>query len=138
MFETFTRSLRIAAPVAALSLVLVAGALASSSPISVTASPSTASRGQTVTVSGGGWGVIEFCRPRVSLALVRSAPLRALPIATVNLRTGPKNSGTFSTAWTVPRSVHSGLRTIAATQRCESGKNGSPLLITRTTAIRVR
>ena len=138
MFVTLKRSLWFGGPVAALSLCLVAVALASATPISVTASPRTASRGQTVTLRGAGWGVIEYCRPRVSLALARSAPLRALPIATVNLRTGPKNSGTFSTTWTIPRSVHSGLRRIVATQRCESGKNGSLLLISRATAIRVR
>ena len=138
MLTTPIRLLWSAAAVAALSLCLVAGALAAARQISVAASPSAASRGQTVTLRGAGWGVIEFCRPRVSLALVRSAPLGALAIATVGLRTDPKRSGTFATTWTIPRSVHSGLRTIVATQRCESGRDGSPVLITRATTVRVR
>jgi hypothetical protein len=126
-----------AAPLVASCLVLGAVAQAAT-PITVTASPNTVSRGHRVTLAGAGWGVIEFCKPRVTLSLRRSAPLTALVIATVNLRTAPKTSGSFGTSWTVPRTVHSGLRTIVATQRCESGKNGATVLITRSTSIRVR
>jgi hypothetical protein len=107
-------------------------------PIRVTASPPAVSRGARVSIRGSGWAVIEFCKPRVTLTLRRSAPLAPLAIATVNLRTGPTTSGTFAASWMVPRTVHTGLRTIVATQRCESGKNGSVNLVTRTTSLRVR
>jgi hypothetical protein len=122
-----TWKLRLASA-AALS-ALFAGVAAAATPIS---------RGQTVRISGSGWAVIEFCTPRVSIALARSAPLRPLAIATVDLRTGPTDSGTFATTWRVPASVHGGLRTIVATQRCESGKNGAVHFVSRTTAVRVR
>jgi hypothetical protein len=115
------------------------GAVAqAATPITVTASPKTVSRGQRVTFGGSGWGVIEFCKPRVTLTLQRSLPLTALVISNVNLRTGPKTSGTFTTSWIVPRTVHSGVRTIVATQHCESGRNGAAVLITRSTTVRVR
>ena len=112
---------------------------AASTPITVTASPQSVARGQQVTLRGAGWGVIEFCKAQVTLTLRRAAPLADLPIATVKLRTHPTAaSGTFSMSWTVPRSVHPGLRTITATQHCESGKNGASKPIVRTTALRVR
>lgn len=107
-------------------------------PIRVTASPPAVSRGARVTIRGSGWGVIEFCKPRVTLTLRRSVPLAPLAIATVPLRTAAATSGTFATTWKVPLTVHSGLRTIVATQRCESGKNGAVNLITRTTSLRVK
>jgi hypothetical protein len=120
MSAVLTRRLNRAALLVASWLLLAAVAQAAT-PITVTASPKTVSRGQ-----------------KVTLTLKRSLPFGALPIATVNLRTAPKTSGTFSTSWVVPASVHSGLRTIVATQRCESGKNGSLVLITRSTTVRVR
>ena len=107
-------------------------------PIRVTATPPAVARGGRVTIRGSGWGVIEFCKPRVTLTLRRAAPLAPLAIATVPLRTAAATSGTFATTWTVPLAVHSGLRTIVATQRCESGKNGAVNLVTRTTPLRVR
>jgi hypothetical protein len=124
---------------------LVAGILATlggvsfaATPIAVTATPVSVRHGQTVRISGAGWAVIEFCKPRVTLTLRRAAPLAPLAIATVPLRTGTANAGTFSTAWTVPASVHAGARTIIATQRCESGKDGSLRLVRRTTSVHVR
>jgi len=132
-----TRRLTRAAPLA-VSCLLLAAVAPAATPISVSASPTTVSRGQKVTLRGSGWGVIEFCKPRVQLSLRRSPPLRPLVIATVNLQTATKTSGTFGTSWTVPRTVSSGLRTIVATQHCESGKNGATVLITRSTPIRVR
>ena len=120
------------------SCLVVAAFAQAKTPIRVTASPQIVSHGQKVTVRGSGWGVIEFCKPRVTLMLARPTPLGALPITTVNLRTGRTTSGSFSTSWIVPATVRSGLHTIIATQRCESGKNGSVRMITRTTPIRVK
>lgn len=122
--------------IAALLLVpaVVAGAAAGPS---LTVSPQTARRGQAVMLRGSGWYVIEFCAPRVTLTLRRSPPLAPLLIARAPLRTGVRASGTFSTSWTVPRSVHSGRRTILATQRCKSGRTGTTLLVSRSSTLRV-
>jgi hypothetical protein len=138
MSQSLSRGSRTAtAP--ALALLLAAAAVAhGATPISVTATPKAISRGQTLTLGGSGWGVIEYCKPRVTLTLKRAAPLHDLAIATVNLRTDPLRRGTFSASWVVPASVHSGRRTIVATQRCESGKNGRTILVTRSTSLRVR
>ena len=120
------------------SVVALASAAHAATPISVTVSPKSVSSGHAVTIRGSGWGVIEFCKARVTLTLERSRPLSALPIATGKLRTAPAVSGTFSASWVVPRTVHSGLRTVVATQHCESGKNGAPVLIVRRAPVRVR
>jgi len=104
------------AAAAVVSCLALASLAYAATPIKVTAAPSTVSPGQRVTLRGSGWGVIEFCTPRVTLTLTRPTPLKPLPIATVKLRTGANDSGTFSTSWTVPASVHSGTRTIVATQ----------------------
>jgi len=130
------RPVRLAVLVA--SCVFAATVAQASAAIRVVVSPTTASRGQTVTLRGAGWGVIEYCRPSVTLTLERPLPLKPLLIATVKLGTAPTTSGTFATRWKVPLSVQSGLRTLVATQRCESGKNGAPVLITRSTALRIR
>ena len=106
--------------------------------ISLSTSPRVAARGESVTLRGAGWAVIEFCAPRVTLTLSRAAPFGPLPIATVRLRTGARNSGTFALTWRVPPGVHSGPRTIVATQRCTSGKDGSAVLVSRATTLRVR
>jgi len=119
-------------------LAMLGGVAFAATPITVTATPAAVRHGQTVKISGAGWGVIEFCKPRVTLTLRRAAPLAPLAIATVPLRTGATSAGTFSTAWTVPASVHTGARTIVATQRCESGKDGSLRLVRRTASVRVR
>ena len=137
MSGSLTRRLRWAAASVVACLVFASFAYAAT-PIKVTVSPHTASHGQRVTLRGSGWGVIEFCTSRVTLTLKRAAPLKPLPVATVKLRTGATNSGTFSTTWALPASVHTGTRLIVATQTCESGKNGSPHPIIRTTTIRVK
>ena len=123
---------------AAMSCALTASVAVAATPIAIAVSPRTVAHGQTLKISGSGWAVIEFCKPRVTLTLERSAPVQPLGIATVALRTGATDTGTFSTTWTVPASVRGGLRTIVATQRCESGKNGSIHLVTRSTTVRVK
>ena len=101
-------------------------------------SPTTVSRGQKVTLAGSGWTLTEYCRPTVTLTLKRALPLKPLPIATVKLGVGVTMAGTFRVTWTVPRSVHSGIRKLVATRRCQSGKNGGTILITRVAALTVR
>jgi hypothetical protein len=103
-----------------------------------TVSPTTVSRGQKVKLAGSGWTLIEYCRPTVTLTLERALPLKPLLIATVKLGVGVATAGTFTVTWTVPRSVHSGQRTLVATRRCESGKTGATVLITRSATLTVR
>jgi len=128
---------RLGALLALGSAALLAAGACAATPITVSAAPSSVAPGQRVTLRGAGWGVIEFCTPRVTLALARSVPLPALHIRTVALRTRGAASGTFSTSWRVPSTVHGGVRRVVATQHCESGKNGAPRLIVRSTTVRV-
>jgi len=137
MVGTLTRRARGAAMPSLVVLLAATAVALGAAPIRVNATPSTVARGQKLTLGGSGWGVIEYCKPRVTLTLRRAAPLPDLPIATAKLRTDPLHSGTFSASWLVPATVHPGVRTIVATQRCESGKNGGAVLVRRSTRVRV-
>jgi len=137
MFETLTRRTRRTAAPALVVFLAAAAVAAGAAPIRVDATPRSVAHGQRLVLRGSGWGVIEYCKPRVTLALRRAAPLRDLPIATANLRTDPLQSGTFRTSWIVPATVHPGVRIIVATQHCESGKDGRAVLVTRSTRVRV-
>jgi hypothetical protein len=88
--------------------------------------------GQRQLVSGHQWRVIEFCRRTVRVELI-SAQNR------VNLGTARvRPNGTFTRRWTPRRAdVGAGRWKVRATQRCESGKDGSAIYIRRTKAIRI-
>ena len=122
---------------ASLALIAAPTVAPAATAITLNVAPATVARGHVVRLRGAGWGVIEFCKLRVTLTLKRTPPLKPLLIATVTLATSPKTSGTFATSWRVPQSVHPGLRTIVATQLCESGKNGAPNPIVRSTTLHV-
>jgi hypothetical protein len=88
--------------------------------------------GQQQKVSGHQWAVIEFCRRTVRVELV-SAQNR------VNLGTARiRANGTFTRRWTPRRSaVGAGRWHVRATQRCESGKDGSAIYVRRATPVRI-
>jgi hypothetical protein len=88
--------------------------------------------GQQQLVSGHQWAVIEFCRRSVRVELV-SAQNR-VDLGTARIRP----NGTFSRTWTPRRStVGAGRWKVRATQRCESGKDGSAIYVRRALPIRV-
>ena len=98
----------------------------------ISATPRTVHFGQQQVVSGHQWAVIEFCRRTVRVELV-SAQNR------VNLGTARiRANGTFTRRWTPRRAaVGAGRWHVRATQRCESGKDGSAIYVRRATPIRI-
>ena len=90
--------------------------------------PRAASAGSAVVIRGRHWPVIEFCRPRVTVTIDHRLIGR--------IRPRPED-GSFALRWTVPSTVPAGRHTIRATQRCESGRNGHAVFVTRATSLRV-
>ena len=99
--------------------LLPAGAAAAATP-RVTLTPATGAAGKRIVVRGSGWAQIEFCKPRVILAVDDVVFARALP----------DGHGRFAVRWRIPDFAR-GTHRVFATQRCESGKNGSPRPVTR-------
>jgi hypothetical protein len=98
----------------------------------VTANPNPVAFGETLTVRGRGWPVIEFCSRTVRLSL--RSDQNAFPIGTD--RVGPR--GRFRFTWVPRRSdVGRGDWTLVARMRCESGKDGSPVPVRATTPLRI-
>ena len=88
----------------------------------VTASPRPVHFGQTLTVRGSGWPVIEFCRRKVKLTLTTSQQAFRIGAARVS------DEGRFTFRWVPRRSkVGKGLWRLRVRMRCESGKDGSTI-----------
>ena len=105
--------------------LLSAGSAVAASP-RVTLAPASGAKGTRVVVRGSGWAQIEFCRPRVLLAVDD----------VVFARARLDGHGRFALRWRIPDFAH-GTHRVFATQRCESGKNGSPRPLTRHVDLRV-
>ena len=117
-----------------LSLAASTGAAPSSqSAPTLSARPNPVNFGQTVVITGRRWPVIEFCSRNVRLSL-RSAQ-NAFPLGTKRVRL----NGRFRFEW-VPRKakVGAGRWRVVARMRCESGKDGSPVPVRRSAALRIR
>jgi hypothetical protein len=119
------------------SLLVVLAAWATTAPAAaanprVTANPNPIPFGETQTVKGLGWPVIEFCSRTVRLSL--RSDQNAFPIG----RDRVNADGRFRFTW-IPRrrDVGRGDWTLVARMRCESGKDGSPNPIRATTRIRI-
>jgi hypothetical protein len=119
------------------SLLAVLAAWATTAPAAaakprVTANPNPIPFGETQTVNGRGWPVIEFCSRTVRLSL--RSDQNAFRIGTDRVTT----RGRFRFTW-VPRrrDVGRGNWTLVARMRCESGKDGSPNPVRATTRIRI-
>jgi hypothetical protein len=110
----------------ALAASLLAPATATAAPPRVTLTPAAAAKGKRVVVRGTGWAQIEFCRPRVILAVDGVVFARAVL----------DGRGRFALRWRLP-DLARGTHRVVATQRCESGKDGSPLPVTRHADLRV-
>lgn len=105
--------------------LLAAGSAAAAVP-RVTLAPAAGAKGTRIVVRGSGWAQIEFCKPRVILTVDDVVFARALLDGT----------GRFAVRWRIPDSPR-GMHQIYATQRCESGKDGSPRPVTRHAGLRV-
>jgi hypothetical protein len=111
--------------VAAVTLALFAGTAGAATP-RVTLTPPAGASGTRIVVRGSGWAQIEFCKPRVILAVDDVVFARALL----------DGHGRFAVRWRIPDFAR-GKHRVFATQRCESGKDGSPLPVTRHVDLRV-
>jgi hypothetical protein len=99
----------------------------------VTARPNPVDFGETLVIRGKGWPVIEFCSRTVRLSL-RSAQ-NAFRIG----RTRTRPSGRFRFDWIPRRSeVGAGRWRLVARVRCESGRDGSPVIVRASTPLRIR
>jgi hypothetical protein len=98
---------------------LFAGTAGAATP-RVTLTPSAGASGKRIVVRGSGWAQIEFCQPRVILAVDDVVFARALL----------DGHGRFAVRWRIP-AFAGGTHRVFATQRCESGKDGSPRPVTR-------
>ncbi|HEY3614348.1 MAG TPA: hypothetical protein VGK92_11610 [Gaiellales bacterium] len=110
----------------AIAASLLAAATAAAASPRVTLTPAAGAQGKRIVVRGAGWAQIEFCKPRVILAVDGVVFARALL----------DGHGRFAVRWRIP-GLARGTHRVAATQRCESGEDGSPLPLTRHAELRV-
>ena len=113
------------ARIAVACFLLPAGAAAAATP-RVTLTPATGAAGKRIVVRCSGLAQIEFCKPRVILAVDDVVFARALL----------DGHGRFAVRWRIPDFAR-GTHRVFATQRCESGKDGSPRPVTRHVDLRV-
>jgi hypothetical protein len=118
------------------SSLLALGLLGSAAPEAgavqrVTATPNPVDRGDTLVIRGSGWPVIEFCSRTVRLSL--RSPQNAFGIGTTQVRL----NGRFRFEWPV-QNVGAGRWRVVARVRCESGKDGSPIIVRASKRVRIR
>jgi hypothetical protein len=105
--------------------LLCAGTAGAAAP-RVTLTPASGAAGKRIVLRGSGWAQIEFCKPRVILAIDDVVVARALL----------DGHGRFAVRWRIPDFAR-GKHRVFATQRCESGEDGSPRPVTRHADLRV-
>src|SRR3954451_18656986 len=119
-------------PLAAAAL-LAAPTAASAAPAFLKVTPKRIHLGETTTIMGTQWPVIEFCKRRVRLRL--ESDQNAVLIGFVRIR----DSGRFRRHWTpMAGRIGTGHCRIVARLRCESGEDGSPNFIVRRAPLRIR
>jgi hypothetical protein len=106
--------------------VLLAVTSAGAATQKVTLTPASGKAGKRIVVRGSGWAQIEFCKPRVVLAVNDVVFARAVL----------DGHGRFAVRWRIPDFAR-GTHRVFATQHCESGMDGSPILVTRHADLRV-
>ena len=99
----------------------------------ISVAPATVRFGHEQTVKGKDWPVIEFCQRKVRLQL--ESDQNVFKIGSANVRT----NGRFTRRWTPRRAkVGAGRWRLVVRMRCESGRDGSPIIVKRSRAIRIR
>ena len=113
-------------------VVSAAAAAPASSPPFLTARPNPVHFGETVTIKGRAWPIIEFCRRRVRLSLVSDQNAFVIGFSHISDR------GRFTRRWTPRRSeVGAGRWRVVARLRCETGEDGKPNFIRRRAPLRI-
>jgi hypothetical protein len=126
------RKIALAFPAAAAALTLASAAPAASGP-QLSATPNPVHFGQTLTITGKRWPVIEFCKKRVLLTLKSSQNSVLVGHALI------KDNGRFVRRWEPRRSkIGAGRWKLVARLRCESGQDGSTVFVRRSLHIRIR
>jgi hypothetical protein len=117
---------------AAVGLAAAAAFPAAAAAQRITADPKTVDSGDVQTVRGRGWPVIEFCSRTIRVS-VRSAQNSA-PIAQRHIRA----NGRFRFRW-IPqnKNIGPGNWRLVARMRCESGKDGSTIIVRASTRITI-
>jgi hypothetical protein len=112
---------------------LAASAAAAPGDSKITAEPARINSDQIQTVRGRNWPVIEFCSRTVRIS-VRSAQNSA-PVTQRHV----SETGRFRFRW-IPdnKNIGPGPWNLVARMRCESGKDGSTVLVRASTRIRIR
>jgi len=88
--------------------------------------------GETTTIKGSQWPVIEFCKRRVRLRLESDQNAVLIGFAHVN------DNGRFTKHFTPKKGkIGAGKWRVVARLRCESGEDGSANFITRRRSLRV-
>jgi hypothetical protein len=111
----------------------VAGVAGAQGDPRITADPIRVDHDAIQTVRGRNWPVIEFCSRTVRVS-VRS-PQNSAPIAQRHV----SDTGRFRFRW-IPdnKNIGPGRWRLVARMRCESGKDGSTIIVRASTLIRIR
>jgi len=119
-------------PLAAAAAVAVPATAASAAPPFLKVAPNRIHLGETTTITGSQWPVIEFCKRRVRLRL--ESDQNAVLIGFTRI----KDNGRFSRNFTPKKSrIGAGHWRVVARLRCESGEDGSANFITRKRKLRI-
>jgi hypothetical protein len=120
-------------PLAAAAAVCAAPAMAApAGPPFLKVTPNRIHLGETTTITGRQWPVIEFCKRRVRLRL--ESDQNAVLIGFTRI----KDNGRFRRNFTPKKSkIGAGRWRVVARLRCESGEDGSPNFITRKRKLRI-
>jgi hypothetical protein len=88
--------------------------------------------GETTTIKGTQWPVIEFCKRRVRLRLESDQNAVLIGFAHIN------DNGKFTRHFTPKKGkIGAGRWRVVARLRCESGEDGSPVFTTRKRKLRI-
>lgn len=118
-------------PLAAAAL-LAAPTAASAAPPFLKVTPNRIHLGETTTIKGTQWPVIEFCKRRVRLRLESDQNAVLIGFTRIN------DNGRFNRKFTPKKgNIGAGRWRVVARLRCESGEDGSPNFITRKRRLRI-
>jgi hypothetical protein len=119
-------------PLATAAAVAVPATAASAAPPFLKVTPNRIHLGETTTIKGSQWPVIEFCTRRVRLRL--ESDQNAVLIGFTRI----KDNGRFTRKFTPQQGqIGAGRWRVVARLRCESGEDGSPNFITRKRKLRI-
>ena len=119
-------------PLATAAFAMVPATAASAAPPFLKVTPNRIHLGDTTTIRGTQWPVIEFCKRRVRLRLESDQNAVLIGFSHIN------DNGKFTRHFTPKKGkIGAGHWRVVARLRCESGENGSPNFITRERKLRI-